>query len=187
MADDEGLKWRKHSVPLPAKHKWQCKPGNHLFVADRGAISFEIPQTWITIPDKDGTVRIHDRRPPKDSARLSLTLFHLPPVQGGWGQYPLEQLLRQALNEAKDGPFDVKRIPRLDAEILWVEKKPSPDPENGRLIRCRQLMARANLVQPFITFEFYEDRARQFLPVWNDIVQSMKVGIPRDITGETTN
>jgi hypothetical protein len=48
-------------------------------------------------------------------------------------------------------------------------------------------MGRANLVQPFITFEFYDDRSSQFLPVWNDVLQSLKVGVPRDITGETTN
>jgi hypothetical protein len=183
-------KWHKHSVPLPAGHKWQCKPGNHLFIADRGAISFEIPRTWITIPDRDGTIRIHDRKPPKDSARLSLSLFRLPPIQGGWSQeLPLEQMFRMALDRGKEepGPHEIKRLPRIDAEILWVERPGSPDPENGRLIRCRQLMGRANLVQPFITFEFYDDRSSQFLPVWNDVLQSLKVGVPRDITGETTN
>ena len=43
-------KWRKQAVPLPARHKRQCKEGNQLFIADRGAVSFDVPRGWVTIP-----------------------------------------------------------------------------------------------------------------------------------------
>src|SRR5438034_11620603 len=87
--------FHKITIPLPASHGWTCKPGNDLFVADRGAAAFEIPAGWVIRHDEKRTVSIHDRPPPDDSCRISLTIFHLPPVQGGWSALPLSAMLEE--------------------------------------------------------------------------------------------
>jgi hypothetical protein len=87
--------FQKNTIALPAAHGWKCKEGNSLFVADRGAAAFEIPSGWVVRHDGKQTVTIHDRPPPGDSCRVSLTVFHLPPVQGGWGALPLSDLIVQ--------------------------------------------------------------------------------------------
>src|SRR5687767_12737267 len=88
--------FNKTSIPLPAGHNWRCREGNALFVADRGAAAFEIPSGWVVRHDGKQTVFIHDRPPPDDSCRISLTVFHLPPVRGGWGALPLSDLIQQS-------------------------------------------------------------------------------------------
>jgi hypothetical protein len=169
-----------------------------LFVADRGAVAFEVPQKWVVRHDKKGTLTIHDKEPPDDSARLSLTVFHLPPVEGGWGQLPLEKMMRELEQVGGGGkkkkkhkkpsvPLVIHKEPRFDSELLWAEKGNWPDPQNGRLIRCRQIMARARLVQILVTFDVYVDCGDKFEPAWADLLRSMQVAVPRDITGHIKN
>jgi len=178
-------KWIKTTVPLPPSHGWRCKPGNNLVIADRGAAAFEVPVGWVAKPDKDG-LSISDKIPPADEARIMLTVFHLPPVQGGWRGLPLEQVLQRG-GEESDDAREVHRIERPGLEIVWVERTDKPDPENGRMIRTRQLTARANLVQVLITFDVYRDQSDRFEPVWKDLLRSLRVGVPRTMTGEVGN
>ena len=62
--------FEKTTIPLPATHNWQCKPGNNLFIAERGAVAFEIPREWAIHHDKKDTLTIHDKEPPADRARI---------------------------------------------------------------------------------------------------------------------
>jgi hypothetical protein len=191
-------KWEKHTFNLPAGHKWTAKAGNHLYVFDRGAVAFEVPEGWVVRHDQPDTITLHDQPPPADSARLSLTIFRLPPVKGGWGGLPLDQLLIQAtaLRDAAaagaqgspgTNAAEVHREARNDCELVWREGSPWSDPQNGKPARSRQLFARARLVQVLITFDFYDEQSGKFLPVWNDLIQSLRVGIPRDLAGEVGN
>jgi len=185
----------KTTVPLPALHGWQCKPGNNLFVAERGAVAFEVPANWVIRHDQKQTLTIHDQPPPSDSARISLTVFHLPPVRGGWKQLALEKMLLEACEvrapKKKAGKrpaaLVIHREPRTDVELIWTEKEPWKDPESGRLIRCRQILARARLVQCLITFDVYEDAADRFEQAWHDLLSTLKLAIPRDLTGRVGN
>lgn len=59
----------KMTVPLPANHSWQCKPGNQLFIAERGAVAFEVPAGWVIRHDKKQTLTIHDLPPPPPPIR----------------------------------------------------------------------------------------------------------------------
>src|SRR5438876_9543136 len=95
MADsrDTSKQWIKTTVPLSASHKWQCKAGNELFVADRGAVAFEFPRGWVVQNNQVDTITLHNAPPPADEARIALTIFRLPPVAGGWGQLPLDELM----------------------------------------------------------------------------------------------
>ena len=185
--------FEKTTVLLPPMHGWKCKEGNNLFVADRGAVAFEIPHGWVVRHDQKQTLTFHDKEPPADQARISLTVFHLPPVRGGWKKLPLEELYRavakQESEEQKQPPekLDIHHEPRPDMELIWSEKGTWNDPENGNPIRCRQLLARARLVQSLITFDVYEEAAEQFEGVWKDLLETLKLAIPRDLTGQVGN
>src|SRR6185437_279934 len=179
MADD----FAKYSIPLPATHGWRCKPGNKLFVADRGAVAFEIPHDWVIKHDAKQGLTMHDQAPPDDQARISLTIFRLPPVQGGWGKLSLEQMMidcEKGRGKKKKGhkppakmEMHIEHRPELD--LVWAEKGIWPDPENGKPIRCRQLMARARLVQILITFDVYENVTAKFEPAWENLLRSIQV------------
>jgi hypothetical protein len=185
----------RSTVPMPAGHSWKCKPGNNLFVAERGACSFEIPEKWVIEHDGKQTVSIHDLAPPKDSCRIALTIFHLPPVQGGWSQLPLANLyericqLDDQQKQRKDLPqsLALHTETRPDLELLWADKGDWPDPENGKPIHCRQLMARARLVQVLITFDVYREFEEKFEPAWNDLLATLRVAVPRDLAGRVGN
>jgi hypothetical protein len=190
---DDPQPFEKTSIPLPALHGWKCKAGNNLFVAERGAVAFEIPAGWVIRHDQKQTVSIHDREPPADEVRISLTIFRLPPVKGGWGKLPLKQLLamlwdeeRRQKNQAQE-ELIMNEEKRPDVELVWSQKPALNDPENGKPILCRQLLARARLVQCLITFEVYEDVAERFQSAWTDLLETLKVAIPRDLTGHVGN
>jgi hypothetical protein len=192
MSEDD---FSKFTVPLPPNHGWRCKPGNELFVADRGAVAFEIPKGWVVKHDGKGSLTLHDKAPPADQARLALTVFHLPPVKGGWGQLPLEQMMIEADEEPgkkkkkhrRQAALKIHSEKRLEHELVWAEKGLWPDPENGRLIRCRQIMARARLVQVLITFDVYQDTGEKFEPAWKELLRSIQVAVPRSIDGQIGN
>ena len=179
-------KWIKTTVPLPPSPGWRCKPGNNLIIADRGAAAFEVPEGWVAKPGKDG-LTISNKPPPADEARISLTVFHLPPVQGGWRGLPLEQLMRESNRDGAKAPLEIHRLERPGLELVWAEKGDYADPDDGRMIRTRQLIARANLAQVLITFDVYRDLSERFEPVWKDLLRSLRVGVPRTMTGEVGN
>ena len=48
-------KWRKRSFNLSENHRWKAKPGNKVFVINRGAVHFEHPGHWVVKPEEDGS------------------------------------------------------------------------------------------------------------------------------------
>src|SRR5439155_28114 len=104
-------------------------PGNQIFVGDRGAVRFEFPTGWVVRHDKKDTLTLHDRPPPKDQVRISLTVFHLPPVKGGWSQLPLEGLFRSvAAEDAADKARKANKKPK-PGEAIPDESVPALTPE----------------------------------------------------------
>jgi hypothetical protein len=98
-------KWTKRELRIDEDHGWRCKPGYAIFVADRGAVRFDVPETWIVQADAAG-VKIHDKPPPDDNARIQLSIFFPPPVVD-WGELPLATMLADAL--AGRGREEVRR------------------------------------------------------------------------------
>lgn len=180
----------KTTLPLPPGHGWQCKPGNNLFIADRGAVAFETPAKWV-VRYENKTLSIHDQDPPDDQCRISLTIYRLPPVRGGWKKLPLEKMMadvdRMEKKSKKRPPSELHIERRPDMDLVWADKGTYKDPLNGRPIRCRQILARARLVQCLITFEVYDENAEDFRPAWNDLLATLQLAVPRDITGQVGN
>jgi hypothetical protein len=88
-------KWTKRELRMDEEHGWRCKPGYTIFVADRGAVRFDIPESWVVQVDAEG-VKIHDKPPPDDNARIQLSIFFPPPVVE-WDGLPLATMLAEAL------------------------------------------------------------------------------------------
>ncbi len=55
------------------------------------------------------------------------------------------------------------------------------------MIRTRQVLARANLVQILITFDVYRDQSERFEPAWTDLLRSLRVGVSRTTFGDVGN
>lgn len=195
--------WNRHDLPLDEDHRWRCKPGYSVFVADRGAVRFDIPKEWVVLVDASG-VRIHDKQPPDDDCRLQLTVFYPPPVPGV-EELPLAQMLGDALSrkgrpdpetipaarrallrdpllalppDDEDAPRmvePIRHVLRPGLEIVWTEVH-WVDPEEKREARSRHLLARSKNIMPFLTLDFWPEDAGRLNPVWKELVRSLRVG-----------
>lgn len=58
--------WQKRTIKLEKDFPIQAKPGNNVFVANRGNVYFEYPRSWIVKPS-DNSVCFHDAEPPADN------------------------------------------------------------------------------------------------------------------------
>ena len=86
--------WSKKVLKLKENHGWESRPGYSIFVADRGSVRFDFPRTWIIEPTETGSIRFHDRKPPKDDCTLEMTVMYLND-EVDWSQLPLAPLTEQ--------------------------------------------------------------------------------------------
>ena len=178
MAEPEE-KWDKFSLDLPPNHGWKARPGYKIFVADRGAVRFDFPEGWVVVPGKDA-IALHDRPPPDDDVVLKVSVMRLPPVKGGWGQLPLELLVREATrNDSRgaSGGETVTNLRRGDLELAWTELH-FIDPNEKRPALSRCCLARARNIQPLITMDFWESDREKFSPAWDEVLRTLQVGVP---------
>jgi hypothetical protein len=59
--------------------------------------------------------------------------------------------------------------------FAWVQSK-YHDPDNGRLICSRSLMAFGNNVHVVITYDCWDDEVEKFEPVWKTLLKTMRLG-----------
>ena len=94
----------KRSYGLPANHQWTARPGNKVFVADRGKAIFEVPGDWTISPNPDGggSIRFFDKPKEADAdIRLEFSIIYPPlryPDTGlpiDWSGLPLDQADRR--------------------------------------------------------------------------------------------
>src|SRR5688572_20170980 len=166
-------RWQKQDLKLRDNHGWKTKPGYSIFVADRGAVRFDVPQGWIVAPN-DGPLKICDKEPPDDNCCIQLTIFRLPPGID-WSALPLPGMLEDATNQHDDDDDkstvlargDVVHIVRTDLEIAWRETR-FLDKEQNREAISRNAIARGSNIQPLITFDFWVDDAPRLYPIWDE-------------------
>jgi len=90
-------KWEERRLRMDDDHGWRCRPGYSIFVADRGAVRFDVPSSWKVVVDDEG-VKIHDKAPPDDNCRIQLSVHYLPPGVD-WSELPPAKLLADVLDE----------------------------------------------------------------------------------------
>lgn len=176
---DADEQWKQQIFDLPPQHGWRAKPGYKIFVADRGAVRFDFPESWVVVPGDDA-IAIHDRPPPDDEVVLKVSVMRLPPIKGGWDQLPLERLVREALRgdkRAATGGDEVVTLRRGDLELAWAQVR-FIDPEQKRPALSRCCLARARNIQPLITMDFWESDLGKMSMVWDEVLRSLRVGVP---------
>ena len=172
-------KWDQHTLKLSGPHGWHARPGFKIFVADRGAVRFDFPDDWLVIPDENGTIKFHDKQPPDDDCTLAMTVMYLP--LGDWSGLALPTLLDQVV--AGDGRAITDRGPvhpgtRTDLDLAWTEIRFRDATQGDRPARSRICLARAENIQPLITFDFWEDDSARFGPAWDEVLRSLRVAEP---------
>lgn len=169
-------KWNKRTLKLPKNHGWQAKPGYKVFVADRGAVRFDIPSDWVMLPDVV-SVKFHDKEPPDDNVRLEMSFLRLPPGVDFSG-LPVTEMLKVALkDDSRDliATGEIALVQREDLEYAWTEIWFN-DPTERRAAGTRACLARGSNVQPFITMDFWLDEADRYLPVWDEVLRTLQLG-----------
>lgn len=163
-------------LTLKEGHTWKCKPGYKIFVLDRGTLRFDIPENWV-MELGDKSVRFFDKQPPDDNCRLEVSLLRHPLID--WTGLPLEKLLRDSLagKSVHEAPLGgIHRETRPGVDLAWTETT-FIDPQLGNPARSRIAIVRGNNGHALVTLDFWEADAEPVIPVWDEVVQSIDMGL----------
>ena len=169
-------RWEKRTIRLPQNHGWRAKPGNKIFVADRGAVQFEIPGDWVIDPGAH-SIRIRDRHEPDDDIRLEVSVIQLNP-DIDWNELPLVDLVEDVVNREKrdlTGREAMRESHRADLDVAWLQVD-FTDPNENRKAHSRICFARGSSVLAFITMDFWPEDRSKVNSVWKDVQGSLKLG-----------
>lgn len=175
-------RWSKKTLRLKPDHGWEAKPGCRIFVADRGAVRFDYPESWLVMPG-ERSIKFHDRKPPDDNCTLEITVFYLPDGVD-WSALPLRTLLEQLLDGdderpglGREGRGEIVETRRGRVEVAWVQTEWTDECEGQpRRARARTCLARWSNIQPILTFSYWVDDAPRFEPVFADILDTLVLG-----------
>lgn len=160
---------------LQPGHGWRARPGCKIFVADRGAVRFDYPQTWFVILEET-SVKLYDEEPPHDECCLEVSYLRLPPID--WSGLPLTTLLENAMR-SDERPMDTfgptRETRRVDLELAWREMS-FLDPVQKREARSRMSIARRANLQCLITFDFWAADLEEREGAWDTVLETLELG-----------
>ena len=168
-------KWTKETLKLQRDHTWKAPTGYRIFVADRGAVRFNIPQGWIIQPDSDST-KFYDLNPPNDNCRLACSYIRLPPID--WSGLPLSELIKAGTKDDERGltlEGEINQDQREDLELAWADFS-FTDPAEHRQGCTRFCIGRGSDIQTLITLDYWPEDAERLTPVWEELVRSLQLG-----------
>ncbi len=172
----DDLRWIKETLELKEDHRWQSKPGYKIFVADRGAVRFDVPHDWHFEPDVK-SFKFLDHKPPDDDCRLEMSFNRLP--EGDWSLFPLQHTLKKIVEDEKRDVIETGEIitlKRQTARIVWTEVKFIDAGENREAF-SRICIGLGSNVQCLITFDYWADQADRLTPVWDQVLDSLVLGL----------
>ena len=189
-------KWEKRIIKMPENHGWTAKPGNKVFVANRGAVMFEIPQDWVVKPGESGSIRFFDHEDEDDAkmrlevsvmqdamflgdeaAMRDLRVAHSRPAVD-WSAMPLTNLLENLVQGDERGVENRSRVRearRRDLEVVWTQTE-FTDPNENRKAYSRHCLARGPRNHSYISLDFWPEHTSLANRVWNDMLGSLKIG-----------
>ncbi|MBW3623291.1 MAG: hypothetical protein KY468_07770 [Armatimonadetes bacterium] len=168
-------KRRGKTIPLKPNHTWKAKPGNQIFVADRGAVRFEFPENWVVLPDPD-SIKFYDCPPPDDNCRLAVSYLRIPNID--WSGLPLSNLIVLAVKDdfRRLWPAgEVVQPLREDIEVAWQEFG-FLDPNEHREALTRIGFGRGFGIQALLTMDFWKEDRDRFHPVWQEALETLVLG-----------
>ena len=173
--------WEGKRFNLSENHRWKAKPGNKVFVINRGAVHFEYPAEWIAKPEEDGSISLYDGEEPDDNIRLQVSVMQLAPngMTVDWRRLPslanqmdTVVLAGDRRQRTRKGPM--LKVQRRNLEYAWLEID-FIDPTEKRKAHSRQCLARGGNVQAYITMEYWPEDHSVANKVWNDALESLKL------------
>ena len=184
MAKKKKRKWQQTTHRMAEDHQWTAAPGNKIFVADAGAMQFEIPRSWVIKPGEAGSIRFFDKEDEVAAdMRLEVSLLYVPPYVD-WTGLPLTQLIedsalsRDSRGITDRGPFHEMR--RATLEVAWLQVD-FTDPAENRLAHSRIGIARGPAAHALITMDFWPEHIARARKVWDGALNSLKLdGNSRD-------
>lgn len=165
----------KQRVPLKDNHTWRAPKGYKILVADRGAVSFNIPATWHL--EKFEPLELYDKAPPDDNVRLSMSFWRMPPGVD-WSGLPLQKLLEEVTKNPEGDVLargEVQTVDRSDIEIAWIEQR-FMDTKEQREAFSRNAIARGFDIHTLLTLDFWVDDAPKVEPIWREVLRSLQLG-----------
>ncbi|MEN3334724.1 MAG: hypothetical protein V7641_4089 [Blastocatellia bacterium] len=168
--------WLKDTYKLKKNHTWKAPDGYRIFVADRGAVRFNIPDGWVIEPDAD-SIKFYDAKPPDDNCRLACSYLRLP-SHIDWSGLPLSQMINAATGGdertlTRSGEITHKQ--RADLEVAWADYH-FIDPVEQRQAYTRLCIARGSSIQALITLDYWPEDAAKLAAVWAEVIRSLQLG-----------
>lgn len=176
------MKYKKNKLPqgkrarLKDNHTWKAPHGYKIVVLDRGAVSFNIPESWV-LAKLEQPIELYDKAPPDDNSRLSISVWRLPPGVD-WSGLPLNHLLSQALQSPDHTILERGEIvlpKRDDLELAWTQHRFLDETEK-REAYTRIAVARGFDIQILVTLDFWVDDLAKCDPVWSELLHSLQLG-----------
>ena len=161
-------------LSLDPRHGWRARPGCKIFVADRGAVRFDYPQSWVVAADDD-SIKLYDRAPPDDDCRLAVSYLRLAPID--WGGLKPATLVEAGIR-GDERPIDmwgpIHEGERGDLELAWRESG-FIDPVEDREAKTRMCIARRSNIQCLITFDFWVADRPRCAQVWETVLDTLRL------------
>lgn len=170
-------KWTKQTLKLQDNHGWRCKPGYKIFVANRGAVRFDIPGDWVIVPDPGGPVKFYDRQPPDDNYCLHLTVFELS-QRHDWSGLSIREMFEEAIPRRPPDMTsrdEIVHIKRPDLELVWNEYRYIERIEKREACQ-RNALAFGSHIVPFLTLDFWPEDRPRVDPAWKEVLRSLQLG-----------
>jgi hypothetical protein len=168
--------WKKSVYKLEQNHKWKAKPGCQIFVADWGAVRFDFPRGWVSVPQAT-SIRLCDKEPPDDDCALEVSVQHLAPID--WSGLSLAYMLKELDGPEQRGPVthkgEIQEQKRVDLEIVWKSTR-WIDPKERREAVSYTCLARREHTQVLITYDYWLDDEPRFSNVWPTVIETLQVG-----------
>ena len=161
---------------LPPDHGWTAREGYKVLVLDRGAVVLEFPSAW-HMQVGPHQIDIRDQPSPEQSTCvLAVSYLRLPPVD--WTGLPLSRLVLDALegdDRERIGVAPMVETNRSGLEVACLDLRVMDQVE--RREACSRLcLARGNRIQCLITFDYWPQEETRLLPVWDNVLDSLRLG-----------
>jgi hypothetical protein len=184
-----GTRWERREFNLPDNHGWTAKPGNRVFVANQGAVRFEVPNTWtLDMPKGSKSFQFFDGKPPNDDIRLDVRVMYLaasrPDVEWSqlqpWEEPPITDWLKKNIADDEREPTRVGSPLTIrvdDTTIVWAEMD-FIDPVEKRPAHTRlcYAMKASTALLAIIAMDYWDDHSERAKAAWSDILGTLKVG-----------
>ena len=167
-------KWVKQTFDLPDEHGWNAPEGYNVFVAGRGAVQFNVPQTWVVEPDDD-SVKLKDKPTPKDDMCIAMSYYPIAEAIWAHPQFPMTVIVKMMSEQDNRKPFwrsDVFLEERRDLEQAWLEVK-FMDPLENREAYGRWCLVRGKRIVVLVTGECWPEHKARFEEAWKEMLRSM--------------